>query len=503
VATLPAGISSFFGRFLGNAVSAAAGVAIGEALAPVLETGLQSFKNSQWTDHPDMPPPASDMADGVARGIIDPTKAGNYALQSGYGTDQFALMTAVAQKYPELGALLQLQRRSVLSGGTFETAGAQFTALAEKLGFEDPVIELLVGLLPAYLAPAEIANAIQQGHITDEGILPPIAGVATPAGGVGTVTSPDGQGAETIDPTVIALSGIAEAEKAGIDEDRLKVLANLVGLSPGQHELLQMWNRGIIDEASVDIGIREGHQKTKWTTPFKRLRWSVLSELQYVEARVRGWITNQELYDGGALTGYTKDQLDLLHSTHGRPPSAAIVARGLARGGVRLDPTADFTGANPIAADGSKVDPIPDALFKAMQQSNLQQQWYDIERLAIVAVPSLFMLNRLALADPSYIPRAVTNLEHLIYDPIDITAIEAYWNANTAATGAAAKADPFVTKADNQLWTFLHTAYVKNGVDRATVESAMTVLVDDAADREIIFERWDTERTLGSAPTGP
>jgi hypothetical protein len=204
-------------------------------------------------------------------------------------------------------------------------------------------------------------------------------------------------------------------------------------------ELLTMWNRGLIDEESVNIGLREGHLKTKWTTPVKRMRWSVLSELQYVEARVRGWITNQELYDGGALRGYTKAQLDLLHSTHGRPISARAVARGLARGGVRLDPVADFTGANPIGANGEKVKPIPDTLFKAMQQSNIQQQWYDLEREDIVNYPSLFMLNRLSIADPSYIPRAVTILGYLIYDPIDIAAIEAYWKGQTGQAATVKK----------------------------------------------------------------
>jgi hypothetical protein len=145
------------------------------------------------------------------------------------------------------------------------------------------------------------------------------------------------------------------------------------------------------------------------------------------------------MYAGGALTGYTPAQLDLLHSTHGRPISARAVARGLARGGVRLDPVADFTGANPIAADGSNVPAIPDTLFKAMQQSNIQQQWYDLERHDIVNYPSLFMLNRLAIADPAYIPRAVTILGYLIYDPIDIAAIEAYWKGQTGAAGAVKK----------------------------------------------------------------
>lgn len=441
MAAVPAipGVSKFLGRFLGNSVSTAAGVAIGGATVDVLIPKLQSFKNDQWKANAHVPPAVSAMAEGVATQKVDATTGAFYASQLGIGRDQFDALVAVAKTYPTTGELLQLQRRTALPDGTFETAGQSMIDYLMKHGLSEADAGVVSRLLPAYLSPSEVANAIQQGHLSNPGILPDLDTNVTPAPGATAPTAPDGQPPSSVPLTQIGFDPLLEAEASGITEARLQVLANLAGLPPGQHELLQMWNRGLIDEESVNAGIREGHTKTKWIGPFKRLRWSVLSELQYVEARVRGWITNEQLYAGGALTGYTKEQLDLLHSTHGRPISARGVARGLARGGKRLDPVADFTGANPIAADGSAVAPIPDTLFKAMQQSNVQQQWYDIERHDIVNYPSLFMLNRLSIADPSYIPRAVTILGYLIYDPVDITAIEKYWNDQTGAGTAVKK----------------------------------------------------------------
>lgn len=489
---------------LGSTPGIIVGVGVGTAVAAAIEPKVITAAQGEWNKNQFKVFPPGTLAELVAQGYIGTPQAEAEAGFSGWNPARQDALIQLAMRSPGIESAMAILRRT--SGPDFSKqpgADALFTHALRKAAIEPQYDPGMAELRWHLLDLAQVANAIQQGHITDEKILPPIAGVAVPAGGVGNVTAPDGQAAETIDPTIVALSGIDEAAGMGWDVDRLTVAANLVGLPPAQHELLQMWNRGIIDEASVDIGIREGHQKTKWTTPFKRLRWSVLSELQYVEARVRGWITNQELYDGGALTGYTEAQLDLLHSTHGRPLSFRDVQRGLARGGVRLDPVADFTGANPIAADGSKVPPINDTLFKALQQSNIQQQWYDLARHMATNPPSLFMLNRLALADPTYIPRAILNLGYLGIDQPDIDAITKYWNDQTGTSTANPKADPYVTKANGQLWTALHSDYVKKGVDRATVESAMTVLVADAANREIIFERWDTEKTLGSPPAPP
>lgn len=421
---------------LGTAPSIVLGVGVGEAAAAAIEPLVEPSKQKAWSQNQNAILDPGTLARLAAQGGITLDAAQTTGELHGLSPDKMERLYYLAQTVPGVSEALTLLRRQTAVGNDYSDL---FNHALVKSGIDPRYVNAITALVQNLISPSEVANAIQQGHITDEGILPPIGGAATPPGGVGTVTAPDGQPPTAVDPTVIALSGIAEAAGSGIDEDRLKVLANLVGLPPAQHELLQMWNRGIIDETDVDIGIREGHQKTKWTLPFKRLRWSVLSELQYVEARVRGWITNDELYAGGALTGYTKAQLDLLHSTHGRPISARGVARGLARGGKRLDPVADFTGANPIAADGSAVDPIPDTLFKAMQQSNVQQQWYDLERRDIVNYPSLFMLNRLAIADPTYIPRAVTILGYQIYDPVDITAIEKYWNDQTGAAQAVKK----------------------------------------------------------------
>ncbi len=72
-----------------------------------------------------------------------------------------------------------------------------------------------------------------------------------------------------------------------------------------------------------------------------------------------------------------------------------------------------------------------------------------------------------------------------------------------AKTSATTARDPYLAKADNQLWTALHKAYVKTGVVRATVEPVLDKLVPTQADRDEIFADWDAERLIQSAAAPP
>lgn len=484
---------------LGSAPGIMVGVGVGTAASAAIEPLIEPGKQEAWAANPNKVLDAGLLARLVAQGGVTLGTAHAQALRHGYASDKVDALVYLAQTVPGVSEALTLYRREGAAGRDFS---ALFDHALVKAGLDPRYAPMLLELVQNLLSPSEVAGAVQQGHLANPSILPDLATNVTPAPGATAPATPDGQPPTVVPLTQIGIDPVAEAAGSGIEFDRLQVLANLAGLPPGQHELLEMWNRGLIDEASVDAGIREGHTKTKWIGPFKRLRWSVLSHLQYVEARVRGWITNAEMYAGGALTGYTKAQLDLLHSTHGRPLSFRDVARAIRRGAVRLDPTADYTGANPIGANGEKVAPIPDALFRALQQSNIQQQWYDMARVMAVNYPSLFMLNRIVKDDPSYIPRAVTILNYAAYEPIDITAIEAFWNkqAGIAAGGAGgaggAGAGSSATKsATSSAVRAIKKAYVQGNTTQADATGELTTLGEDPATFPALFTAWNVERT--------
>ena len=71
MAALPlTGVAALFGRFLGNAVSEAAGFALGSATADVLRPRLQTLKNDQNQDNPHIPPDAGTMAEGLCSSVL-------------------------------------------------------------------------------------------------------------------------------------------------------------------------------------------------------------------------------------------------------------------------------------------------------------------------------------------------------------------------------------------------------------------------------------------------
>lgn len=463
---------------LGSTPGIIVGVGVGTAAAAAIEPLVVTAAQQAWSKNAFKVFPPGALAELVAQGYITTPQAEAESVFSGWNPARMDAMVQLALRAPGVAEALTLLRRS--GGPDLTPLGgpdALFTHALRKAAIEPQWDAGLAALRWHLLDFAAIANAVQQGHLPNPGILPDLATNVPLAPGATTPASPDGQPPTSVPLTQIPLDPIAEAEGLGWSLERLQVQANLSGLPPGQHELLEMWNRGLIDEASVDAGIREGHTKTKWIGPFKRLRWAVLSELQYVEARVRGWITNEQMYEGGALRGYTKAQLDLLHSTHGRPLSFRDVARALRRGAVRLNPTADFTGANPVGANGEQVAPIPDALFRSLQQSNIQQQWYDMARVMAVNYPSLFMLNHLAQADPTYIDRAVQILNFGAYDPTDIAAIEAFWRGGTTA------------KQKGETASQLAAEYEEGIIDESTFVAALEALGHTAAQaaREVVL----------------
>jgi hypothetical protein len=339
-----------------------------------------------------------------------------------------------------------------------------------------------VALFSDLLSVADVAAAVQQGHLPNDGILPDVSPAVTVAGGAVTPDAPDGQPPSTVPLTQIDIDPVHEAAGGGIDTDRLKVLANLAGLPPGADTVLQMWNRGLIDEATVDAGIREGHLKTKWAGAFKRMRWAVLGAAEYASAHLRGWIDQEEMYKGGALTGHTKDQMDLLYLNRGRPIAPVQAFTAMARGAPGPVGAGYTRGAHPFDEQD---------FLKALQQSDLRTEYGPTLYGLRYAYPPLFQLGRLAQAGALPEERVRTILKYERYEPQDIDALVAFWYG----TGGT-KADPLIVKADTQLWTAIHRAYINGDIDETRADDELAALVPDTATRFEVMTRWQQEKNV-------
>lgn len=401
------------GKWFGSAISEATAFAAGIAIGPVLGPPVQALKNLTWAAYPDMPVSAGIAAEGVAQGHITPDAGAKWASSEGFGPTQFDAMVAAARVGPGSGYAFELWRR-----GEIDQAG--FTTALLRLGLEQTYIDAMVNLKDTLLSSPELGMLQQQGFINQA-------------------------------------RADAEGALQGVTSERQQLRFEASGLPPGVAEGLEMLRRSIVDDATFGQIVREGHTKTKYTPQLLQLRYRVLSHLQYVEARVRGWIDNAGMYAGGALTGYTPTDLDLLHKIHGRPLSWHQVWIGIQRGGARLDPTANMTAAS------TGIDPD---FFAALQQSDIQQQWYDLAWKQRYTYPAAFVLRALRTSGEIDDPTLRETLKFVGWEPTFIDKVAIAW---TPKTGTAAK-----QKA--QTLAHLTAEYLSGALSRAALTTALTGL---------------------------
>lgn len=382
---------------------------------------LQALRNTINSKFAYVYPEAGTLAAGVAQGQVGEKDARLWASYHGVGDDAFTAMIDIANVGPGVAEAYNLWRRD-------KTDEAGFRRAVKRLGLEQEWIDGLVLLKENLLSLSDVANAVQQGHLPNPGILPDVSAGVEVAGGSVEATAPDGQPPSSVPLTQIDLDPIAIAAGLGYALDELQVAANLAGLPPGPESLLSMWNRNVIDEQSVDAGIREGHMKTKWAGAYKRMRWAVLSAQEYAEAQLRQWVTTEQMYAGGALTGHTKDQMDLLYKNRGRTATPHQIWLAAARKVV--GPT--YPGEPHRTSLTDEEDHI-----LAIRRSNIRPEYGPMLWDIRFNYPPLFQLNRLVQAKAIDADTAAKWASYNLEAPEVVDALHAYWSKPSTAASKA------------------------------------------------------------------
>jgi hypothetical protein len=425
------GITSFLDKYI-------LGYALGTAAGPALRPFVQDLANEAWTLNPVLAVDPITAAAVVAEDVEQRAWGAAEALQHGIDGTRFDAIVGETLNAPGLPELYLLWRRGLISD-------ADFSHGLRKGKLETRWDAALVAARDVLLEPSELANARQQGFIDDARQL-------------------------------------SEAALQGVDAERAQIQFELAGLPPGIDTALQMLRRNIIDAAQFAEIVRTGHTKTKWTTELLALQEQVLSPATYAGLHLRGWIDEAAMVAGGALTGHTQAQMDLLYKEHGRPASGHQVFIGLRRGGTYNGPT---TG-------------IPQPFVDAIRQSNIRPEWTNLLWAGRYTYPSAFVLR--ALTQGGDLSQAETE-QILLYEgwePTLAATVSAKW-----AGGTGAAADPHVSKAESQLWTTLHASYKAEEIDAAAAQQAMTALGVAAASQPQVLRLWDVERGLIRAQLSP
>ena len=415
-----------------EAAAFAAGLAIHPTLAPL----LQDLENLTWSAHPDKRLDLLVAAEVAAEDVETYDRMRQEASYSGWDADRFAAAYGLALNAPGIGLLFEMWRRGLIADGDF-VHGLRKAKLEGR--WDGP----LEGLKETLLSSEELAMMQQQGFIDE--------------------ARADSEGA-----------------LQGVTSERQQLRFEASGLPPGIGEALEMLRRSIIDSATFAQIVREGHTKTKYTGVLEQLRDRVLSSAEYANLYLRGWITQAERDAGGALTGYTPAQMDLLYKAHGRPASPHQMFVGLRRGATIGGPT---TG-------------IPDDFLTAIRRSDIRPEYAELIWRASTTYPSAFVLRNLTEAGDISQQDAHTILLYEGWDPDLAAKVSAAW-----AGGTGAKVDPWIKKADTQLWTATHKHYVGGSIGAVEAEANFALIGIDPASFAGVLARWDAEKATDAATT--
>lgn len=389
------------------------------------------------------------------------------AKRTGVGQARFNLLRRLGQTMPPYPEALKLWRRGRINEATIDTI-LRREAIPE--GLRPALKELFDERLPV----ADVANAIQQGFLPD----PPASHPGDPVLPAPTPPDPNWQhvdGPFQIPKEVVGIDSAHEAKSDGFDYERLRVLAELVGLPPGEETLLDMWRRGIIGANGYAQGLKEGHTKTKWTAALSARFYQLLPPGVLVRLRLKGWIEDQPYKDRMALHGYRDTQAEDWWLSEGRPATMRQTLIGLRRGGVY----------------DAKPEATPEPFRAAVLQSDISNHWANLLYAGRETYPSLFAIRGLLQAGVWDAAKG----EDIIYKagyPRDM----AHDIATHFAVSGGATTDPHVGKAQTQLWTTTHRSYIASESDDTIARARLTDLGIPGAEQDQIVALWQAERDL-------
>lgn len=436
---------------VGEAVAFGLGFALGRVLDPI-GTGL---KQEAWSQ-PGAQILAVDVdtaAQIVAENVAQLPWGEGEAAKQGISSDNFDLIVNEVLNAPGFAELIRMLRR-----GTITTD--QLAHGFRKARLETEWDAALTDLQDERIDPSVVATAIQRGLIPDPGYLP---------------VDVDYSGSNVRAPDVSTLGAEDEAAASGITPPRLALLTRLVGLPPGPGELMQLLNRGTINDAAFVMGIAEGNTRNEWAAALKTLARRLLTPTEYQEAALRGVLTNAQANAGAALSGMTDADATTLFELLGRPLNVHELTTGLARGG----------------SYGGDYSDVPEPYQDAIRRSSIRPEYASLAYANRYTYPSAFVLRSLAQAGELGDAGAIAKvLEEIGWEPGFAATVAASW------APAGAGGDPNVVKAQTQLWTTTHTSYVNHWITDTDATAALkTAGIASSATGQVLAV-WQAERAL-------
>lgn len=438
------GIAGFVDKYL-------LGYALGTAAGPALEPYAQDLANLGWRANQVKPLDPVIAAQLVAQRIWSQSQAQGEANNLGF-TDYIAdSLVKLAEEAPAAADVRTMRRRGIIGLDLLHHA-------YEKAQIEPQFWPALDQLLHEHLSPQVVALAIVRGLIPDPGILP--------------VSPPTGDGSVPRFP-VFNLDAEAEAESEGLDLTRLSVLAGLAGRPMSPEAAAEAYFKGILELVDFQRAVSESDVRNEWRDAILENQRYRLRPADWAGLWLRGWVTEQQAYDGGAQYGATPEMMRRLYQNRGRPATPRQVRIGYARGATHAG------SAN-----------VSEAIQTAVRQSDIRTEWGDIEEAVSYSLPSAFVLRQLTTSG------AITGDDAFKYlhqsgwpDELARKAADAW-----APAGSAGPGTKWADRARSRVFSAAHDDYLDGNADEATARELLAAVGVGAAEQTTVLNLWNLER---------
>lgn len=429
----------------GGAVASAAA----EGVRPVLEP----VRQHAWQRNTVRVLDAAAAARLRAQGHISTAEAVEEASRSGYDGNRLEALIAMIQAAPSTGELDRMANRDTISRDDFDRALAQHLIPPEWW-------DGLWDLTNMKLDPVQLANAIHRGLVDDPGLL--------------AVAPPTGQGNVPAYP-VYPIDALKEAQTSGLDRDRLGVLVGLMGLPMGSHEAAQAVFRGILTKTDFERAIAEGNTRNEWGEAIFEQTRQIPTARDFFENALRGYHNLEWAQQQAERHGMRPDDSLVIYQNQGRPMNIRQITQAIARGGTFHPEPGELT----------------DPYMASIVEGNLKPAYYNFAEHLKYTYPSAFVIRQLAEAGTIGGQADVKQILLEIGWPPDLAE-----KAATAWTTGGASGDKHVSKAQTQLWTAVHKAYVNDRADNATATDLLQTAGVGSTAIPQVLAIWDAERSL-------
>lgn len=383
---------------LGSTPGIIVGIGVGTAASAALEPAVELPRQKAWSNNPNRELDPATLARLVAQGGIELEAAHEGGKREGYDTDKVDALVYLSQTVPPIAEALDLWRKGLITDALWEH-------VLIKSGLDARYLVALSELKDSErLDPSVIALAIVRGIMDDPGFLP----VGPPSGAGQVEPFPRSR-----------LDTLKEAAASGFDRDRLFVQTAISGRPMGPESAASATFRQIIERVDFDRAISEGDVRNEWADSIFETARQIASVADYVQAHLRGWITEAEMYAGTARHGMSRDDTHLLYLRAGRPAAPGAMA------------TAAVRGIN--GPDGRPMD--REQFLKGIKESDIRPEWGPMLWDARFLYPPLFQLTRLVQAHAITADTAVAWATKDRYAPEVVAALSTYWH--TATSGGA------------------------------------------------------------------